>query len=206
MYDFNGHGRRIFRAFGEAVAIVWLSYGVYLGLLFKMKPSNPIADMFCCGSPLLAFAWYAIRVDILTTAAKSDKSPRGESLGFMSGYKLKKRADLNRIATPATKQKKRKNHAASSDLAHMIQGRGTQATDPVDLEAGLYRLAYQFKRDVSTTIKLIQCLSGEENVLLMGVSGTGSQTFTVTEADHYLFQVVVPGAQFPAWKIEVERL
>ncbi len=204
MNNSDNHLDSIFRALGEASTIVLLSCGTYFGLSLEAGASDTIDYMCFCGMPLLAFAWFVIRLYTLSLA--SDRLPRRDTLKVERRYPVLERATLTRITTPTTKKKKHKNDAANSDLVYVIQGHGTQATDPVDLEAGLYRLAYQSKPDVKTTVKLIQCLSGEEDVLLKSVSGTGSQTFTVTEADRYLFQVVVPGAQFPAWKIEVERL
>ncbi len=199
----------VFRVLGEATAIVLLSCGTSFCIMLQVDPkSSPPSVVGVCGygGVLLALIWFIARLLILSSPKYGKLNPSRKTTKISRHYELMRRADLKHIAVPSTKQKKRKNDVANNDSVYLIRGRGTQATDPVDMDSGMYRLAYQFTPGVSTTVKLIQCLNGEEQVLLTRVSGTGSQTFTVTEADRYLFQVVVPVAQTPAWKIEVERL
>ena len=197
----------VFRALGEATAIVMLSCGTYLVIALEADPkSSPesAAGLFGCGGPLLAFCWFVTRIFLYSKRrATSDHVQNSQTPGY---FESMNRANLKRIPVPSLKQKKRKNDEAGSDSIYLIEGYGTQATDPIDLDFGMYRVAYQFAPGMPITVKLIQCLSGEEKVLLADVSGTGSQTFMVEDADRYMFQVAVAGAYSPAWKIELEQL
>lgn len=97
--------------------------------------------------------------------------------------------------------KKKKTPAVGDEITYRFKGAGTQATEAIDLEAGLYRIRYAAPAGNPISVRLIHRLSGDSETILAGVEGTGSQTFFVQESDRYVFQI--EGGS-PAWKIECE--
>jgi hypothetical protein len=103
-------------------------------------------------------------------------------------------------------KKKRNGSLAGAEVVYTFQGKGSQASDAIDLEPGLYRIRYSFSDDTKTGVILVSLHEHIRRDILNHRSGTGSATFGIEEGDRFVFEVTIPGGLSRRWQFEVERL
>lgn len=81
---------------------------------------------------------------------------------------------------------------------------GNQITTAVVLQAGTYKLQYQFPVGVAVKIDLINLVDGDSETLIIR-SGIGSQVFRILDAGRYAFQVE-PVDEQSEWSFEISPL
>ena len=111
---------------------------------------------------------------------------------------------------PITPDPDKKKHAAPDDFvldpAFHIEGRGSQAADPVELSPGLYRLRYDLPPRAPTTISALGLVSHATITILDAKNGAGSITFDIEEPDRYVFQVEIAAKTPRDWAFDFERI
>lgn len=84
-----------------------------------------------------------------------------------------------------------------------FQGEGAQTTRPIKLEAGDYKIRYQFPEDALVKVELFSADDGEGELLLLK-SGGGELGFSIGETGRYRFDI--DPQEGAAWKLEISRL
>jgi hypothetical protein len=85
-----------------------------------------------------------------------------------------------------------------------LQGKGTYASEPLELEHGTYKVQYRFPPDVLVKIDIIRFLDGETSTILIK-RGMGEASFTVEVDDRYVFEIA-PADEISAWELAFTRL
>jgi hypothetical protein len=85
-----------------------------------------------------------------------------------------------------------------------LSGQGAHASDALELDSGVYRIAYRFPPEVLIAVKLIAVDDAEEHAVLVK-RGEGSHTFSVETAGRYVVQVE-PQDDHARWEVEYRRL
>lgn len=114
-----------------------------------------------------------------------------------------------RITTVDVAPDKKKHDAldpAPENTILRVEGRGSQAADPVELTPGLYRLRYELPPRAPTTVQALGLVSRETITILDAANGSGSITFDVLEPDRYVFQVEIAAKTPREWSFECERV
>ncbi len=78
-----------------------------------------------------------------------------------------------------------------------LSGRGAQTSASLQLAAGLYRIAYDFK--TLTRLALIDPLDGSDETLII-TSGTGETSVEIAQAGRYHLRVE-PNGRAAAWSV-----
>ena len=113
---------------------------------------------------------------------------------------------LTPITAPPAHKKNLDPAAWSIEPAFHVEGRGTQATDPVELAPGMYRLRYDLPPRAPTTVRALGLVSRAEITILDAQNGAGSITFDVEEPDRYVFQVEIQAKTAREWTFDCERI
>ncbi|MBZ0289265.1 MAG: hypothetical protein K8I30_16720 [Anaerolineae bacterium] len=84
-----------------------------------------------------------------------------------------------------------------------FQGEGAQSTRPVRLEAGDYKIRYQFPDAALVKVEIFSADDGDGEMILLK-SGGGEAGFSIDAPGRYLFDIE-PQEGAP-WKLEINRL
>ncbi len=71
---------------------------------------------------------------------------------------------------------------------NVYQGRGKSVTDPVDLEAGVYRVDYEFPETSSISVRIVNLKTGKEGSFIYE-SGKGATTYYLEEKGRFVFRI-----------------
>lgn len=83
-----------------------------------------------------------------------------------------------------------------------LEGRGTQTSKTVELDAGMHRAEYQFPDDVLIHVRLVDTDTGDDETLFIK-SGGGVAAFHVEEYGR--FQLVVePADERARWRLTIQ--
>jgi hypothetical protein len=86
----------------------------------------------------------------------------------------------------------------------VLHGKGTYASEPLELEHGMYKVQYRFPADMLVKVDIIRFLDGETSTILMK-RGVGEASFTIEVDDRYVFEVA-PADEVSEWELAFTRL
>jgi hypothetical protein len=89
---------------------------------------------------------------------------------------------LQKESLPALEQKSKGNSM------NVYQGRGKSVTDPVDLEAGVYRVDYEFPETSNISVRIVNLKTGKEGSFIYE-SGKGATTYHLEEKGRFVFRI-----------------